>query len=71
MHQESLVDKFESLLKSHDWTYDSSDDYYVWKKGDEEWKIILHYRQECIKMGYGSVVLDDMILKYSKEAGCY
>ena len=66
-----LLNEFENLLKKHDWNYDSSDDYYTWKKGDDEWKIILHYKDSCIRMGYNSEMLDAMLMKYSEENGRY
>ena len=33
---EKLFTTFENLLKSHDWTFDFSDDHSVWTRGNEE-----------------------------------
>ena len=34
-------DQFEQLLKTFDWYYSYSDDFRVWKSGNEKYKIIM------------------------------
>ena len=40
---ENIIDEFRKLLNAHDWTYEFSDDYRVWKRGTESHAQIHRY----------------------------
>lgn len=46
------LEKLESLLKSHDWFYEYSDDHRVWTKGHNQYQKILSAIRE-LEMTYG------------------
>ena len=56
--------KYEQLLKSHDWTYNYSDDHGVWKKGTVEAEEIRRYKNILNGIGM-SEIAEKMYTKYS------
>lgn len=45
----NTIEKFKDLISKHDLTYSYSDDYSVYKKGDDEYKAILNLSKELPK----------------------
>ena len=50
----------QSLLATHDWTYDYSDDYSVWVRGCNEWKAINAEQRRLIAEGLATA--DELIV---------
>lgn len=48
----------------HDWTYEQSDDHFIWKRGNEQWKVIVEMQDKCLKDGYTSEQVLAVIRKY-------
>lgn len=59
-----LLEKLETLVKSHDWYYMRSDDHYWYKRGREEAKAIQEVMQECINNDLG-VMANNIYHKYN------
>ena len=50
---EYVLDTLESLLKTHDWYYEYSDDHRAWKKGAEERREITRMMKIAETIGLG------------------
>lgn len=46
-----LLVELEGLLRTHDWTYQYSDDHRAWTKGNNESQAIRLLRQKCAAAG--------------------
>ena len=53
----------ESLLKTHDWFYQYSDDHRVWKKGSDQEDEIRRQKDICCGLGLDSVA-NELYNKY-------
>jgi len=53
----------ESLLKTHDWFYQYSDDHRVWKKGRDQEDEIRRQKDICCGLGLDSVA-NELYNKY-------
>lgn len=49
------LDTLETLLKTHDWTYNYSDDHRAWKKGNEQADEIRRQMDICCGLGLDTV----------------
>jgi hypothetical protein len=49
------LDTLETLLKTHDWTYNYSDDHRAWKKGNEQSDEIRRQMDICCGLGLDTV----------------
>jgi hypothetical protein len=58
----NLLDEFETLLQTHDWHYEKSDDPRVFTKGDREEKNIKNKMKQLISLGHG----EDAISLFNK-----
>lgn len=45
----NIVEQFKELVKKHDLTYSYSDDYSVYKKGEDEYKAIVNLSKQLPK----------------------
>ena len=64
---ESLV-ILEKLLKSHDWSFDYSDDYSVWKRGMAERQAINQEQKRLISNGLATVEeVQELTQKYAPK----
>ena len=64
---ESLV-VLEKLLRSHDWYFDYSDDYSVWKKGMAERSAINQEQKRLIDSGLATVEeVQELTQKYAPK----
>ena len=64
---ESLV-VLEKLLRSHDWYFDYSDDYSVWKKGMAERAAINQEQKRLISNGLATVEeVQELTQKYAPK----
>jgi len=64
---ESLV-VLEKLLRSHDWYFDYSDDYSVWKKGMAERAAINQEQKRLIDSGLATVEeVQELTQKYAPK----
>ena len=45
------LDTYESMLKRHDWYYDYSDDYRVWRKWDDHSQAMQQVKRQLIELG--------------------
>jgi len=58
----------EKLLKSHDWSFDYSDDYSVWKRGMAEWQAINQEQKRLISNGLVTVEeVQELTQKYAPK----
>jgi hypothetical protein len=53
-----LLIELEGLLRTHDWTYQHSDDYRAWTKGSRESQAIRCLRQKCEDAGLKAEATD-------------
>lgn len=60
------LQELESLLKEHDWYYAYSDDHRVWKRGEEERKVIGELTARLMYVEGLSDAVDTLYEKYSK-----
>ena len=49
----NMIDELENLLRTHDWSYDYSDDHSVWTRGKNERAAINQLMQQCKEAGLG------------------
>ena len=60
------LDTLEKLLKTHDWTYQYSDDHRVWSKGNEQSKEIHRQMNICCGLGLDTVA-NELYNKHKPE----
>ncbi len=53
-----LLEKLETLLKSHDWHYNMSDDHRYYTRGREEYDRIREVMEECNNNDLGTMAKD-------------
>jgi hypothetical protein len=49
------LDTLEKLLKTHDWTYQYSDDHRAWKRGNEQAEEIRRQMNICCGLGLDNI----------------
>lgn len=64
----TLLEQLEKLLASHDWTYDYSDDYSVWSRGQQEREAIRGLMQRCHEQDVGAEA-DGLYDRYRRAYG--
>jgi len=57
-HNILLLEKLETLLKSHDWYYNMSDDHRYYTRGREEYDRIREVMEECNNNDLGTMAKD-------------
>ena len=57
-HNILLLEKLETLLKSHDWHYNMSDDHRYYTRGREEYDRIREVMEECNNNDLGTMAKD-------------
>lgn len=62
--QKSFIQELDDLCKVHDWTYEQSDDYSVWKRGSEQRKAIGELQKKCWFDGYTYEQIHAVLTKY-------
>lgn len=67
MKEQELVNELETLLVSHDWYYDYSDDIRVFKKGIEQKKRIKELMVKTVDAGMDWKASVDLYNKYAPE----
>ncbi len=60
------LDTLETLLKTHDWTYNYSDDHRAWKKGNEQSDEICRQMDICCGLGLDKIA-NELYNKYRPE----
>ena len=64
---ENLVN-LDQLLKSHDWSYEFSDDHRVWKRGTDERNAINQEQKRLISTGLATVEeVQELTQKYAPK----
>ena len=42
-----VLDSYINLLRTHDWSYEWSDDHSVWKRGSDERQVLRQMQTQC------------------------